>query len=249
MSTYFLLFLQGLISFVSPCVLPMVPVYLIYLAANEKQRFNRRFLNLLGFILGLSLIFVSLGLTANGLAQFIMLNRKLYTKITGILVMLLGIYYLAYEQLMRSKLKRKLDFFLIALGWKKDQAVSGKLYEKTLQDPEKVHFWGAFLFGIAFSLTSSPCISPNLSYALLLAANSDTIWQGAILLFLYSMGLGLPFMLVGLAANYLKGSINFLKAHGNILQKIAAFLMIAVGFSMFNGNLNYYMHHLKDLFA
>lgn len=249
MSIYFLIFIQGLISFISPCVLPMVPVYLIYLAANEKQHFKRRFVNLLGFCLGLSLVFVALGVTANGLAQFIIMNRDFYTRITGALIVLLGVYYLYYERILQSKFKQKIDHLLIALGWKKDTAMSGKLYEKATEHGEKVHFWGAFLFGIAFSLTSSPCISPNLSYALLLAANSDTVWQGSILLFLYSLGLALPFMLVGLASNYLKGSINFLKKYSAIWQKIAALLMIAVGLSMLSGQLLTYVRYLQGLFA
>lgn len=249
MSIYFLLFLQGLISFVSPCVLPMVPVYLIYLAATEKQQFRRRLLNLLAFVIGLSLVFVALGLTANSLARVIIVNRQLYTKITGVLIIILGLYYLAYERILQSQFKKKVDCFLQALGWKKDEAISDRLYEKVAKDPEKVHFWSAFLFGVAFSLTSSPCISPNLSYALLLAANSDTVWQGAVLLFLYSMGLALPFMIVGLAANYLKASINFLKIHSRAFQKFAAILMILVGVSMLNGKLLTYIRYLQNFFA
>lgn len=119
MSIYFLLFVQGLISFVSPCVLPMVPVYLIYLAANEKQKFKTRVFNLLGFVCGLSLVFVALGMTASSLARIIMLNRRLFTQITGILVIMLGIYYFAYEKIAQSKLKLRFDHLLVAIGWKK----------------------------------------------------------------------------------------------------------------------------------
>lgn len=249
MSIYFLLFVQGLISFVSPCVLPMVPVYLIYLAANEKQKFKTRVFNLLGFVCGLSLVFVALGMTASSLARIIMLNRRLFTQITGILVIMLGIYYFAYEKIAQSKLKLRFDHLLVAIGWKKDAALADKLYEKAVKEPEKVHFWSACLIGIAFSLTSSPCISPNLSYALLLAANSETVWQGAVLLLMYSLGLAIPFVIVGLAANYLQGSINFFKVHGRTFQKIAACLMIIVGILMLSGGIGHYTSWLKNLIA
>lgn len=249
MNTYILLFLQGIISFFSPCILPLLPVYLIYLAANARQRLQRRLINIVAFILGFSGIFVALGVSAAGLARILLSNRILLTQIAGCLIILLGIYYMFYQSIMKSALKRQLDYFLLSIGWNRSGLILDKLKEKALNEKEKTHFWGALLFGVAFSLTASPCISPNLSYALLLAAESSTAYQGALLLLLYSLGMAIPFMLVAFFANYLQGILQHFARYTNICQKLAAILMIIVGCFLLSGTLHTYLISIQKLFS
>lgn len=212
---YLITFLEGIITFISPCLLPMLPIYLIYFAGGQKEPSKKQtLLNAIGFIIGFSLLFVSLGALAGTLGSFLTQHQKLFNIIGGIILILFGINYTGFI---------KLPF----------------LQGKGLQaDIKPTSFFSAILFGIVFAMSHSPCVGTFLSSALILAANSQTAVKGILLLFVYSLGLGLPFIFCTLLIDKLKGTISFIKKNYHIINPICGILLIAIGILMATGLLH-----------
>lgn len=216
--TLIVLFGEGIASFVSPCILPMLPVYLIYLTGEDEQgNFKRRVLNSLAFVLGFTIIYILLGASASALGQLFIRNRMIIQRISGIILILFGIYYL----------------FLIRLPFfNREKRINFKL--------KKASFLFSMLFGAAFSLGWSPCTGPFLGSAIFMASNSETLWQGVVMLFVFSMGLGLPFMAVSLFYEKLKGLLGWFKKHHILIQRISGIILILTGLAFLFDFFTYY---------
>ncbi|MBE6686866.1 MAG: cytochrome c biogenesis protein CcdA [Ruminococcaceae bacterium] len=213
---YLITFLEGVITFISPCLLPMLPIYLIYFAAGSKEASKKQSLfNAFAFIAGFSLLFVSLGALAGTLGVFLTKNQTLFNIICGIILIIFGINYTGLIKLPFLNSTKKFSLDIKPTG-----------------------FISSFLFGLVFAFGYSPCIGAFLSSALLMAANSKTALEGILLLLLYSLGLGLPFLICTLIIDNLKGAIGFIKSHYNIINPICGILLILIGILMATGILN-----------
>lgn len=206
-------FSAGLLSFLSPCVLPLVPVYLASLYGPEifepaaKRNRIPVFLHSLSFVIGFSIVFISLGVGA-GLAGFALsAHLVVVRKIAGSLLIAFGL------------------FMLIA------QKVPWLNYEKRLAPSRSMAtgYLRSFLTGAIFSLAWTPCVGPVLGGILTLAATSETAWHGAYLLAIYSLGLGLPFLIIGAAFDSVIPLLKRINRYSGLIYIISGVLLIAVG--------------------
>ncbi len=225
-------FLGGLLSFASPCVLPLVPSYVSFISGisfeeltetNNSEIKKVIFANSVMFILGFSLVFVSLGASASFLGQLIMTYQDIIRKVGGIIIVLLGIHIVGVINLKILQREKRLHFFR----------------------EKPVGFLGSFLVGIGFAAGWTPCIGPILATILIVAASSDTIWFGFVLLVAYSMGLAVPFLITSLGINTFLKHFNRFKRHMRIASIITGGFLIIVGgliysnyFAILSGYLN-----------
>jgi len=212
----------GILSFLSPCVLPLVPVYLANIAGASVLTAtppDRRyiFLHTLSFIVGFSLVFTALGASLGLLGAVI--PQEILEKVGGALLIAFGVFLIAATKVPWLNYEKRLDF----------TKAKGTGYVRSL------------LIGIIFSLGWIPCVGPILGGILTLAASSQTAWQGVYLLLAYCLGLGLPFIAVGLLLGAASKYIKWLGRHAFITSIVAAVLLISVGILMLTGYLEYLM--------
>ena len=216
-------FFAGLISFLSPCVLPLVPGYLSYISGVSSDQMRagadaatrrRVMINAFGFVLGFSLIFVALGASATALGQLLLDQLDLLSKIAGAVIIVFGLHTMG----------------ILRIKW---------LYmEKRVQLSSKpLGALGAVVVGMAFGFGWTPCIGPILASILAVAATQETMTQGISLLTVYSLGLGIPFLLAGLAINQFFSVFDRLKRHMRWIEIASGLLLIGVGLLMFTNNL------------
>ena len=209
-------FVFGLISFISPCVLPIVPGYLSFISGvsfEEMQNTNsssavrkRIILNALFFILGFSLVFIGMGASATAIGQFLREQQNLISKIAGGLIIIFGIHMTGI-------------FKIPFLNYEKRFHTKGK----------KIGLLGAFLVGFAFAFGWTPCIGPILAGILVLASRQETIGQGIILLTSYSLGLAIPFFLTALSLSAFFNVFNKFKRHLHKVEIVGGILLIIIG--------------------
>lgn len=208
--------LFGLLSFVSPCVLPIVPGYLSFISGisyEEMQQSdsrarvrNRVLLTSLLFVLGFSTVFIALGASATALGQFLHEQKNIISKVAGVVIIILGLHMTGIV---------KIPF----LNYEKRFQSSGK----------QIGLLGAYVIGLAFAFGWTPCIGPILSGILLIASQQDTILKGVILLTAYSLGLGIPFLLAGLSLSVFFNVFNKFKRHLHTVEVVGGVLLIGVG--------------------
>ena len=214
-----LVFVEGLVSFLSPCVLPIIPVYMGYLAGNssEKRNSNKKvFLFTISFIFGILTAIFLMNASINLLQGFLKEHMTLFVRIGGIIIVLLGIYQLGFIKI--NFLQRTFRF--------------------SLKTGNKMNAMMSFVMGFTFSFAWTPCIGPALSSILILAASSGDFWYSNFLMIIYALGFTLPFLILGLFTNK---ALNWLNSHRNIVKyttKIGAIILIIFGLMMFSGKLN-----------
>ena len=213
MISYVLTFAEGILTFVSPCILPMLPVYFLYLAgtqdsraASQSQSKNRLIINSLGFVAGFTLVFVSFGAAAAALGALLQNNRALLQIISGTLMILFGLNFAGILKLPFLNSEKR-------------------FHVKT----DGMRFLGSVLFGIVFAFGWSPCLGTFLGSALALAGNSDTIAEGILMLLVYSMGLALPFIISAAIFENVKNLFAWFRKHSGIISTISGILLIIVG--------------------
>jgi len=211
----------GFISFISPCVLPLIPGYLSFisgvsiadLGASEKRGevLRKVALSSLIFVLGFSAVFIALGASATAVGKFLLSNKiGIFNRIAGVIIVVLGLHvtgiiripFLNYEKRFHSRSKP-----LGALG--------------------------TFLVGIAFAFGWTPCIGPILGGILGLAANQGSVGEGMLLLSFYSLGLGIPFLVTAISFNFFLGFSGFFKKHFRTIEIASGLLLVAIGLLMF----------------
>jgi len=219
----------GLLSFISPCVLPLIPGYLSYIsglsldemrgtapvsggvaAAAPTEVRRRILLSSAAFILGFTLVFVLIGATATAVGQLVNQKLPLLGRIAGVVIILFGLHTMG----------------LLRIEW---------LYqEKRVQTQRKpAGFFGALLVGIAFAFGWTPCIGPILSGILFLAGSRDTVWEGVRLLLVYSLGLGVPFFATALAINRFFAALARIRRHYHKIELVSGALLVGIGFLIF----------------
>ncbi|AIQ14732.1 cytochrome c biogenesis CcdA family protein [Paenibacillus durus] len=216
---YGLSFLEGVLTFVSPCMLPMLPVYLFYLAgvAGQERREAGIFQshrpsglpllrNAAAFVAGFTLIFVSMGAVATVVGAFLNAHLAVFRIIGGLLMILFGLGFAGVFRLRFLHVEKRLPF-----------------------RTDKLTFVRSLVFGAVFAFGWTPCVGYLLSSSLLMAGSSDSVLQGMILLLLYSLGLGLPFLFSSLIYNELKETFRFLQRHNRLIGILSGAVMIAAG--------------------
>jgi len=219
----------GLLSFLSPCVLPLVPPYLTFIAgttiedvAYEKVSRARRdiFLAALLFVFGFSTVFVALGATASVFGEVLHRHIAFLSLLAGLAIILMGLHFLG--------------LFKIGLLYR----------EKRLAVEKPLGLWGAYVLGLAFAFGWTPCIGPILAAILAVAASEETVWRGAGLLAVYSLGLGIPFLLAAVALEPFIGFIKKFRAHFPLVERIVGILLVATGIAFLTGamqNISYWL--------
>ncbi|MCL2864294.1 MAG: cytochrome c biogenesis protein CcdA [Lachnospiraceae bacterium] len=215
---YLLLFLEGIITFISPCFLPLLPMYISYLAkSNETGEEEKSFLNAIGFVLGFSLVFIALGAFAGSLGGLLRDYSIQINIITGLIVVMFGLNYLG---IFRFRFP----------------SFSKRLHEKWADKESKtLHFPSAFLFGMIFSITWTPCVGAFLGAALLRAAGQGSLLEGMMMLFVFSMGIGIPFIVSAMLISRLKVAFSFIKKHYRVINAFSGGLLIVIGILMMTG--------------
>ena len=208
---YLLVFIEGIFTFISPCLLPMLPIYISYFAGGGQRRAKRTLINALGFVIGFTIVFVAMGALAGTIGRFLQEYRIVVNIVSGLLVILFGLSFLGLFELKIFK------------GIKKTV------------DPEKMGFFPALLFGMVFSIGWTPCVGAFLGTALMLAAQQAHVLQGMLMLFLYSLGLAIPFVLSALLIDYLKNAFNWIKKHYKVINIVSGSLLILIGILMATG--------------
>ncbi len=231
--TFAIAFSAGLASFLSPCVLPLVPIYLAQLVgpgviqSTEQRTLATRlytFLHALCFVLGFALTFIALGATASVIGHFLKSNQILLRQIGGIILVILGIHLAGLWRL--PFLYREARF-----GY----CISRPSYP------------ASFSMGVIFSIGWTPCVGVILSGILILASTSQTLQTGIALLAVYSLGLGVPFLAMGLAANMVSGWLKHLKPHLGKIEFATGILLVVVGIAMSLGLINYLPQYFNFL--
>lgn len=217
---YFISFLEGIITFVSPCLLPMLPIYISYFAGGKEKDTKRVIKNSIGFILGFTVVFVLLGALAGTLGSLLNEYKTVVNIVTGLIVIFFGLNFLGVF---------KLNIF------------------KGIKPANTDHlgFFSSFLFGVVFSIGWTPCVGAFLGSALMMATSQGSIAQGVFMLLLYSLGLGIPFFISAILIDKLKSTFNFIKKHYNIINTVSGILLVAVGVLMATGLLGKFLNLLS----
>ena len=234
---YLFVFLEGMLSFLSPCVLPLLPIYISYLAGNGKEvdengniKYIRKkvFTNTVLFVIGISFAFFILGMSFSAIGAFLHEYRQVFTNIAGVFIILMG---------------------LVQLGVIKFSFLEKEYKLKTKINLKKMTPLIAFVLGFTFSFAWTPCIGPALASVLMLVSSSQSVLQGNLLVLLYTAGFAIPFLLVGFFTTEI---LNFLNKHQKILKytiKISAVILILIGILTLTGiyeKMNSYLNQLNN---
>ena len=221
--TYPIAAFAGLVSFLSPCVLPLVPPYLSYIAgtaiedfAEGGERLVKRGLPLAAFlfVLGFSTVFVSLGATASFLGQAVRAYLDWLSVLAGIAIIAMGLHFIGVYRI-------------------------GLLFrEKRVQVEKPPGALGAYIMGLAFAFGWTPCIGPVLAAILAVAGSEDSVGRGASLLFVYSLGLGIPFIVAAFAMERFTGFLKRFRKHIGIIEKVMGVLLVLTGIAFLTGSMS-----------
>lgn len=212
---YIITFLEGIISFISPCMLPMLPIYISYFAGQSKNDDNKNpkmIFKVIAFVVGFTVVFTALGLFSGTLGKLLSEYQTIVNIVSGVIVILFGLSYLEVFHI---------PFFK---GMNKGYKVTGIV--------------SAFLFGAIYSISLTPCVGAFLGSALMLASSAGGALKGATLLLTYSLGLGIPFIFSAVLLDKLSGAFTFIKKHYKVINLVSGILLIIVGLAMAFGLLN-----------
>ncbi|WP_026395827.1 cytochrome c biogenesis CcdA family protein [Acetobacterium malicum] len=216
---YFISFLEGIITFISPCLLPLLPVYISYFAGQTSNgNKSNAFINALGFVLGFTIVFVLLGAFAGVIGNVFIQNKNSLHVITGIIVILFGLNFMGLLQLPFLRMNHHMK-----------------------QEQFKVGFLSSLVFGIVFSIGWTPCVSAFLGSVLMLAASGGDALKGILMLFSFSLGLGLPFILSALLIERLTTTFNLIKRNYRIINFISGIFLVMIGILMATGLMGYFL--------
>ncbi len=208
---YIVSFLEGIITFISPCLLPMLPVYVSYFAGGGERNSLKTLKAALGFVLGFSIVFMALGALAGTVGSFLTQHRKAVDLVSGIIVIFFGLNY---------------------LGVFKFNLFNGN---RRTVNTDNMNFFSAMIFGMVFSIGWTPCVGAFLGSALMLASQQGHILTGMFMLSCYSLGLGIPFVISAMLIDQLKSAFNFIKRNYNIINIVCGSLLILIGILMATG--------------
>lgn len=208
---YVISFLEGVVTFISPCLLPMLPIYISYFAGGGERSVKKTLSGALGFVTGFTIVFVALGALAGTLGGLLKEYQTAVNIVSGLIVIFFGLNFLGVF---------KLNLF---------KGSNHKVNTKNMG------FFSAMLFGIIFSVSWTPCVGAFLGSALMLASQQGHVGEGVVMLLVYSLGLGIPFVLSAVLIDYLKSAFNWIKKHYKVINIVCGVLLILVGALMATG--------------
>lgn len=215
---YLVVFLEGIITFISPCMLPMLPVYLSYFSGKDDKK-GKSLIGALGFVLGFTIIFVSLGAFATTVGSMLIKYQDTVNLVTGAIVVLFGLGYVGLFEI--------------------------KFLNMNMKAKKTRNVFETVMFGMIFAIGWTPCVGTFLGSALMLASTSGSIVKGSLMLLVYSIGLGIPFVVSAILIEELKGTFNFIKKHFGVIKIISGVFLIVVGIAMMTGYLGRLMQALS----
>lgn len=218
---YLISFLEGIITFISPCLLPMLPIYISYFAGGGERTTAKTLKGAVGFVTGFTIVFVMLGALAGTVGSFLREYQTTVNIISGLIVIIFGLNFLGVF---------KLNIF--------------KGNQRSVKT-DNMGFFSAMLFGIIFSVGWTPCVGAFLGSALMLASHQGHIAEGMLMLLSYSLGLGIPFILSAVLIDYLKSAFNWIKRNYKIINHISGSLLVIIGIMMATGTLGQLLNLLS----
>lgn len=220
---YLITFLEGIVSFISPCLLPLLPVYISYFAGqNTQDNKKRTLLNALGFVTGFTVVYTAMGVFAGLVGEILQQHQTLVNIITGSIVILFGLNYSGVLNL---------SFLNTAKGFHMKQKEPG--------------FFSSMLFGLVFSIGWTPCIGLFLGSALMMATQSGESLTGILMLFSFSLGLGIPFIVSAMLIDRLKTTFDVIKKNFRIIHLVSGIFLVTIGLLMATGTLGKYLSWLS----
>ena len=210
---YIIAFLEGIITFISPCLLPMLPIYVSYFAGGGERSTKKTLLTATGFVLGFTAVFMAMGALAGTLGSFLKIHQTAVNIVSGAVVIIFGLSYL--------------EVFSLNIFRGRNRSF----------DTSNLNFFSALLFGIIFSIGWTPCVGVFLGSALILASQQGHVLEGTLMLLTYSLGLGIPFILSAVLIDSLKSAFTFIKNNYKTINRICGILLILIGVLMATGTL------------
>ncbi|NLV59784.1 MAG: cytochrome c biogenesis protein CcdA [Clostridiales bacterium] len=214
---YVLLFLEGIITFISPCLLPMLPVYLSYFAAGGVNH-KKTLTNSIGFVLGFTIVFVAMGAFMGTLGKLAREYMTILNVVGGVIVILFGLNFMG----------------ILNIGFLN----RGSHQAANIRTPG---FFSSILLGMIFSLGWTPCVGAFLGSALLVASLGGSLLKGMTMLLTFSLGLGIPFIASAVLIDRLKGAFDFIKRNYRVINLISGGLLVIIGLLMATGTMGYFL--------
>ena len=212
---YVISFLEGIITFISPCLLPMLPIYISYFAGGGERSTGKTLKGALGFVTGFTVVFVAMGALAGTVGSFLRQYQTVVNILSGLIVIFFGLNFLGV--------------FKLNLFRGSSQSV------KT----DNMGFFSAMVFGVIFSIGWTPCVGAFLGSALMLASQQGHVVEGMLMLLVYSLGLGIPFVLSAVLIDYLKSAFNWIKKNYQIINLVSGGFLVFVGILMATGTMGW----------
>lgn len=208
---YLISFLEGIVTFISPCLLPMLPVYVTYFAGGGQRTARRTLGCAAGFVLGFTVLFVAMGALAGTVGSFLTRWQTAVNIVCGLIVVVFGLDFLGVLRLDLFRGQRR-------------AAQTGDL-----------NFFSSFLFGVVFSVGWTPCVGAFLGSALMLASQQGHAVEGMLMLLCYSLGLGVPFLFSAVLIDRLKTTFDWIKRHYGVINRVCGCLLVVIGLLMATG--------------
>lgn len=202
---YLISFLEGVITFISPCLLPMLPIYVSYFTGGGERKTSKTILCAAGFVLGFTMVFIAMGALAGTLGSFLTRYQTWVNLVCGLVIVLFGLNYLG------------------VFRWNIFRGNTGSA------DPRDMNFFSAMVFGLVFSIGWTPCVGTFLGTALMMASQQGSTLVGMGMLLSYSAGLGVPFLISAVLIDQLKNVFAFVKRHYEMINKICGGFLVLVG--------------------
>jgi len=216
---YIITFLEGIITFISPCLLPMLPIYISYFAGQKSEsKRNTALINSIGFVCGFTIVFTTLGAFAGTVGRFLIEYDSKVNIVSGIIIILFGLNFMGVLRIPFINKDHHLQLNTVITG-----------------------FFSSVLFGIIFSIGWTPCIGVFLGSALILAASSSESFKGIFMLLCFSAGLGIPFIASAVLLEQLKSTFIFIKKHYRLINFISGGLLVVIGLLMVTGYYGYFL--------
>lgn len=208
---YVIAFLEGIITFISPCLLPMLPIYISYFAGGGERSVKKTLAGALGFVLGFTVVFTAMGALAGTVGSFLREYQTAVNVVSGLVVIFFGLNFLGVFK------------FNLFQGSKRGVKAG------------EMGFFSSVLFGVVFSVGWTPCVGAFLGSALMLASQRAHAAEGMLMLLVYSLGLGIPFLLSAVLIGYLKSTFDWIKSHYRIINLVSGGLLVLLGLLMATG--------------
>lgn len=218
---YAISFLEGIITFISPCLLPMLPVYLSYFAGGGVRTAGKTLKGAFGFVTGFTAVFIILSVLAGTVGSFLREYQTAVNIVSGLIVVLFGLNFLGVFKL--------------------------KLFRGSSRsvNTDSMGFFSSLLFGVIFSIGWTPCVGAFLGSALMLASQQAHVLEGMLMLLAYSLGLGIPFIISAVLIDYLKSAFNWIKRHYSIINAVSGLLLVLIGILMATGTMGKLLNILE----